>query len=239
MQWENLASDLLKRVSIAPGSTSLADALIDNLRLEPGLKVLDICPGSGLLAAMVAKEFDVEVTCVTGNSAIEASTETTAAALGVGDKVRVIPGVPAELPLPAEEFDRVYCLGQPWPPPTSHSVVSEVYRVLKPDCIVGLAGPAALLNTTPDYMTEALKEISGAAFKTPAYSALMFAQGGFHIVTAEFFSESFDYWRDWMNAVPDEIASDVFKRAVIEDAGKWLALGLVILRKPPKPNWAV
>jgi ubiquinone/menaquinone biosynthesis C-methylase UbiE len=239
MRWDTLEHDLHRRIAVAPGGSGLADALIDSLHIEPGQKVLDLCPGTGVLASMVAREHRADVTCITTVAKLEAATEATAAALGVSDRVRIFPGSPATLPFPSDEFDRIYCLGQPWTVQSSHQVIMEIYRVLKPDGMFGIAGPSAIVNKHPDYMKAALKHVEGAMLKTPAYAALMFAQEGFHIIVAEFFAESYEHWKEWLKNAPPEAVPDDFRRAVIQDEGKWLALGLIVLRKPPRPDWAV
>jgi ubiquinone/menaquinone biosynthesis C-methylase UbiE len=239
MRWESYKSDLIELAGFAPGGTALADKLVESLMLEPGLHVLDICTGQGVLASIVASEFDVEVTCLALDDRTESSAHAAAAALGVSGRVKVVTGLPAAIPLPAESFQRVYCLAHPYPHAASPGVVREIYRILAADGIIGLAGPAALSNETPGYMREALRELEGVTLRTPAYTALLFAREGFYIATAEYFSESFDHWQEWLRHAPPEIASDAMRKAVEEDGGRWLALGLMILRKPPKPEWAV
>ncbi|HDS30162.1 MAG TPA: class I SAM-dependent methyltransferase [Firmicutes bacterium] len=239
MRWETIEPDLRKRLWLAPGSTSLANELVSALHLAPGQKALDISPGTGVLASMAAREHRVDVTCIANEPKTEAAIETVAAALGVSDRVTVAHGTPSDTKLNPDEFDRIYSLGQPWIPLADHGVISEIYRVLKPDGFVGLAGPAAIINSTPDYMESVVKNVDGARLKTPAYTALMFAQEGFHIVNAEFYPHSYDHWIAWLREAPAELVTDDFRRAVIQDSGRWLALGLIVLRKPPRPSWAV
>ena len=239
MRWDTLKPDLIKLAGLAPGGIKLADRLIQALQLQPGQHVLDICTGRGLLASAIASEYEVEVTCLASDEKSEFWTQATAAALGVSDRVKVVMGPPAAIPLPAESFDRVYCLAHPYPHAASPGVVREIYRVLAADGVVGLAGPAALGNETPDYMRAALRELEGVTLRTPAYTALLFAREGFYIAAAEYFPQSFDHWKAWLEDAPHEIVSDAVRKAVVEDGGRWLSLGLIVLKKPPKPRWAV
>lgn len=240
MRWDTYEPDLVKRVALAPGGTALADHLIKALAPEPGQRMLDICPGAGVLASVIARELGVQVTCVAPDAATESAAEAGAAALGVSESVTVIPAVPTSLPLPSERFECIYCVAGPSPLTASSELIRELHRVLVPDGQIGLAGPAGLSNDPPDYMLRALNDIGeGVSIRTPAYTGLLFAREGFHIVTAEYVPDPYEHWLAWLDAAPEGFVSDALRQAIIEDEGRWLSLGLVVVSKPPKPTWAV
>ncbi len=234
MRWDTYEPDIVKQVSLAPGGTALAGALIERLELQDGINVLDLDPGPGVVAAVVAKEYGVKVTCIVDDSGSESALEDKAKVLGAADLVRVIPGKITEIPTPSEEFQSVYCLGHPFFPSPKSALARELYRVLAPDGVIAFAGPASLTNYTPDHMKNAFDGYGDIVLRTPAYTALLFAREGFHILTAEFMAGAWDHWMAWL-----EDDSGEFRKAALEDGGRWLSLGLIVLKKPPKPKWAV
>jgi len=239
MRWDSIQPDLLKRVELAPGGTRLADAVEESLDLNGVTDVLDLCPGAGVVASLLARDYQKKITCIVDDPASEELTEAAAQVLGVSDRVRVIPGKAKAVPVGSEEFQRIYAIGHPFTPSPSHENASELYRVLAPGGIVCIAGPVAFTNETPDYFKPALMEFGDVRVRTPAYGALMFSREGFHIVIAEYLPEAWDRWNEWLENSPPEAIPDILRRAIIEDGGRWLSLGLVVLRKPPRPNWAL
>ncbi len=238
MRWETCEPDIRERMSRRPGGEYVADALLEALELAEGLKVLDLSGGDGVLSALMAKEYGVDVTCVAEDASSEAESEASAKKLGVADRVRVIPGKPWSLAVRSEEFARVLCLGNPVLPNASPEAAKELYRVLGSDGTLGFAGPVSLGNTTPDYMRVAMAGFEGKALKTPAYTALMFSREGFHIAKAEYLGGAWDHWLRWLDAPADSIPEKL-REGIIEDGGRWLSMGLIVLKKPPKPRWAL
>ena len=239
MRWDTYDPEIREHAGLMPGGTDLVDALTAIMEFKPGQNVLDLCPGNGVVSALVAKEFQVDVTSIVDEAEEEAQAEASAKLVGMSDRVRVIPGAPVAIPVPSDEFQRIFCIGQPFLPPPVSELAKELYRVVSADGIVGLAGPAAMTNAIPDYMRDALEELGGIKLRTPAYTALHFSHEGFHILNAEFLPEAWDHWMAWLGSLQPEAISDKVRNAFLEDGGRWLSLGLIILRKPPRPGWAV
>jgi len=239
MRWDTYDPEIREHASMSPGGTALVDALVSALQIEPGQHILDLCPGNGLVAAVMAKELGVDVTCIADDPDHEARAEASARLLGVSDRVRVIPAGPSAIPVPAEDFHRVLCVGNPFLPIPTPELARELHRVLVADGVMGLAGPTSMSNDTPGYMRSSLSDFGTVILKTPAYTALLFSREGFHIVNAEYLPGSWDKWTEWLGIIPDESIFNALRRAIAEDGGQWLSLGLIVLRKPPKPSWAV
>ena len=239
MHWDIYSHEIRQLASRIPGGPYLIDRIVDYLDIEPGRKILNICPGTGIVGSMIAKEFNVATTVTSGDAATESDAETLAKELGVSHLVNVIPASADSLPVPSEEFDRIACVGTPFFVRSSPEVARELHRVLNADGMIGIAGPMSLRNETPNYMQAGLAEYPGVILRTPAYTALTFSREGFHIVKAEYIPEAWDRWKEWLDAMPAGKVPDAFRKAVIEDGGRWLSLGLILLRKPPRPQWAV
>jgi ubiquinone/menaquinone biosynthesis C-methylase UbiE len=239
MHWNDYEPELRKRANYIPGGTTVADILVEALEPAENQKILDLCPGPGILPSLIAKEFGAELTVLASNSDEERLAESTAQALGVLSRVRVIPGSVSAIPIAAEEFDRIYGMAYPFSPVASPTNAREVYRVLAPHGSVCFAGPAAFRNDTPEYFEHVLSEFDNVSVRTPAYTALMYSREGFHIIAAEYINGAWDRWLEWLEVAPPELLSENLRRAIIEDGGRWLSLGLITLRKPPRPSWAI
>lgn len=239
MQLETSGPEIRQDLMRRPGGAALVDALIQGLEIQPDQSVLDILPGHGAVSALLAANYGAKVTALAQDPSAESAIEETASRLGLSGRIKVVPGPIAAIPLPSESFDRIVKVADPFPIPATPGAVAEFHRVLAPDGLLGMAGAAAISNIVPDYMKDAFKSSSSAVFRTPAYAALTYAQEGFHIVRAEFFPEGYDHWLEWLKGSASESVHETFRKAVIEDGGRWLTLGLIILRKPPKPPWAV
>jgi ubiquinone/menaquinone biosynthesis C-methylase UbiE len=230
---------LIQHVEEIPGGAAMVEALISLLDLKNGLKVLDLGPGSGAIAALLAKQFKVHVTVLVSDPSGVASIQTMAQYFKIGDLIDVAVGTPASMQLESAQFDRMYSLAHPFPIPSAPGVIAEIHRVLKSNGLCCLAGPASMLNVTPDYMSGALVDYIGVTFRSPAWTALSFAREGFQIVRAEYLPGAYDKWTEWISNTSSANFSKAFITAVGKDKGRWLSLGIIALRKPPKPDWAV
>jgi len=239
MSWDMPETELRDQFNSIPGGIDLAKALVSQINPGPDSRALEITPGGAVIATMLAKDTNSNITFVAKNATIEAEAESLASSSGVSDKIRIIPASPLNLPLPAEEFNFVYGIGWPFNPHVTPELAREIYRVLVPDGVLTMAGPVSINNSFPDYMKDAIDDYPGVKPATPAYSALLFAREGFHIVTAEFFGGAWDYWNEWLEIAPPELVTDNLRNAIAEDGGRWLSLGIITLRKPPRPAWAV
>jgi hypothetical protein len=133
----------------------------------------------------------------------------------------------------------VFCIGNPFFPSASSEIADELLRVLKPDGFIGFAGPVSFQNDTPKYMEAGLVEFPGVRLRTPAWTALQYSKEGFHIFNAEYIHGAWDLWTDWLKSAPEGRVPSSFRNAIAEDGGRWLSLGLIVLRKPPRPRWAL
>jgi len=239
MTWESISQPMKDLMFAAPGGMSLGYELFGKLRISAGSRVLDLTPGNGIAGAVAAKQFKCRVHMLAENDRQTEEIPALAAGFDIDHQVEITTGNPASMPFPSDHFGSVYSIAFPTGVSLTPVIVRELYRVTEPGGFVGLAGPAGLKNETPPHMETALRTMRSGNLKTPALTALKLAYGGFHIISAEYMADSYSHWLEWLNSAPKDLITDIFRRAVIEDNGNWLALGLVIVKKPLKPDWAL
>jgi cyclopropane fatty-acyl-phospholipid synthase-like methyltransferase len=91
---------------LGPGTLDMALPLVDALRVRPGMRVLEVGGGTGQVATILAKAWDVTVFTLEpwhGGEDIQAR----AAAAGVTDRVIALTSRAQELPFAADTFDAV------------------------------------------------------------------------------------------------------------------------------------
>ena len=90
------------------GGLFLACDMAKMLKLQPGMRVLDLACGAGTTSIYLAKNFGVRVFAV--DEDLSASLPRRVEEAGVGDLVTPIPADARKLPFPPEFFDTVFCM---------------------------------------------------------------------------------------------------------------------------------
>jgi len=132
----------------------------------------------------------------------------------------------------------MYFIGSPFVTLLSLSFAKEAYRILKAGGILAIGGPFSLSNKVPSYMEEAVREIKEARLGTPAALGLKFCDAGFFIWKAEFVDGAWDLWKEWLEKPENHRGIESFVEGVKKDEGRWVSLGILVLKKPFKPSWA-
>lgn len=239
MHWELVDSKIVEHIGQLPGGIELVDSVVQALEIKPEHKVLDIANQSVAVAMAIVSGIGCQVTVPTGDAVRYGEALEQSEALGLKEKIKVVQGIPQATFQEESSADRITYIANPLPYPIRRKEVVEFRRVLAPDGMIAIAGPMSFTNDTPKYVSKAMRECGGRSIKTPAYTALMFGREGFHIIRAEYITGAWDLWLDWLDKAPDDFQSKRLREAVIEDQGRWLSMGIVILHKPPKPEWAV
>src|SRR2546423_11172497 len=106
MECPNPFTSVNEPAIVGPGSLDMALPLVDALRLRPGMRVLEVGGGTGQVATILAKAWDVTVFTLEpwhGGEDIQAR----AAAVGVTDRVVALTSRAQDLPFAADTFDGV------------------------------------------------------------------------------------------------------------------------------------
>jgi len=143
--------------SYHPGGLDLTRHLARTLQLRRDDRVLDVASGPGATAFLLASEFGVQVDGVDLGDETVAKANATAAAEGLGERVRFHLGDAERLPLPDASVDAIVCECAFCTFPDKPTAAAEMARVLKPGGKVGITDVAL----DPTRLHEELQSLAG------------------------------------------------------------------------------
>ena len=222
-----------------PAATSrLTDVMIEQARLEPDLRLLDVGCGSGTQACRLVEEHGIEVLGITTSQVgIDESTDR-ARSRGI-DRARFELRDATANGLPDDSFDRVWALESSHLMPDRTAFVSEAARVLRPggrfvmcDIVRLREIPFLELRRRSDEFA-ILREAYGSARMDPVESyAAAVRDNGLEVDQVVDLSEAtfptFSRWRDNLERHRDEVTDalgvrgvDTFEQSLDVLAGLW------------------
>jgi SAM-dependent methyltransferase len=223
---------------LGPGTLDMALPLVDALRVRPGMRVLEVGGGTGQVATILAKAWDVTVFTLEpwhGGEDIQAR----AAAAGVTDRVIALTSRAQELPFAADTFDAVLSInsfemiGDERP-----AALAEMVRVARPGARIGIAEPMCLPVAIPAEVAE-LDERGDLrfqqCFRTVAWNEALFERCGLRVVRGYYFPEARRWWLAY-EAQATQPGREVERELILRDNGRWLSLGLVVGQKATLPS---
>jgi len=224
---------------LGPGTLDMALPLVHAVAIQPGMRVLEVGGGTGQVATVLAKAFDVTVFTLEpwhGGEDIQAR----AAAAGVGDRVIGLTSQAQQLPFAADTFDAILSInsfemigpfergGDERP-----AALAEMVRVARPGARVGIAEPMCLPAPIPAEIA-ALDERGGLrfqrCFRTVAWNEALFERCGLRVIEAYYFPEARRWWLAY-EAQATQPGREVERELILRDDGRWLSLGLVVGQK--------
>lgn len=144
---------------IAKGIESTAEAFVERLNIQPGMKVLDVACGSGNLAVIAAKK-GAEVTGIDiADNLIEAAKQRAAAE---GLEIKFEQGDAEAMPYADESFDLVMTMFGAMFAPRPDVTAAELLRVCKP------GGRVAMANWTPEGFAGQMFKLGGKYVPPPS-----------------------------------------------------------------------
>jgi cyclopropane fatty-acyl-phospholipid synthase-like methyltransferase len=231
-EMKNPFLDLKDRVAWGPGSFEMALPLIEAVGIKAGLRVLEVGGGSGQIATVLARHWNVTVFTLEpwfGGEQIQA----VAAAAGVFDRVIAMKMRAQRMSFAEATFDAVISIGSFEMILDERAVALEqMVRVAKPGARIGIAEPMCLAAPIPPETAE-IDRANGLRFeehfRTVDWNVKLFRDAGLRITEQSYFEDAYKWWRQFgQRARPEE-------RDLIEaDRGRWLSLGMVVGEKPPR-----
>jgi len=221
--------------ALGPGTLEMALALTETLRIETGMRVLEVGGGSGHVATILAKDWGAYVITLEpwhGGDAIQARAEVA----GTGNCVLGLRTRAEDMPFANSTFDAVLSINSFEMiaiAGNQQRALAEMVRVARPGARVGIAEPMALAVPMPPDLAD-LDERGRLnfqlCFRTLKSNRVLIAQAGLHVEDAYYFPEAQVWWEAYA-AQATAHARAVERELIRRDAGRWLSLGLVVGRR--------
>lgn len=189
MEQANPFTSVDESAILGPGTLDMALPLVEALRIRPGMRVLEVGGGTGQVATILAKAFDVTVFTLEPWHGGEHIQERAAAA-GVGDRVIGLRCYAQELPFAAGTFDAVLSINSfEMIADDRPAALAEMVRVARPGARVGIAEPMCLPALIPPEIA-ALDERGELrfqhCFRTVEWNRDLFTQAGLAVTGASY-----------------------------------------------------
>jgi SAM-dependent methyltransferase len=221
--------------AMGPNPLWLAEALTARMRLEPGMRVLDLGCGKAITSIFLAREFGVNV--VAGDLWITPA-ENWRRVVDAGEQDRVLPlHVEAHnLPFASEYFDAVVSIDAYHYFGTDDLYLGYLRKFIRPGGQIGIAAPMlrAELSEVPEHLKPHW-DWDFWSLHTPGWWRQHWAKTGLvDVEVAELIPDGWRHWLLWDEVSyitrrgprPDLTESDLEMNRV--DAGRNFALGLVV-----------
>ncbi|NKB67720.1 MAG: methyltransferase domain-containing protein [Candidatus Latescibacteria bacterium] len=222
--------EITARVAHGPGSFEMALPLIKALGIRPGMRVLEVGAGSGQIATVLAREWNVVVFTLEPWGYPDQIQEVAQAA-GVWDRVVPLKLEVQSLPFANDSFDAIFSIGSfEMIGDDRQAALAQMIRVAKPGASIGIAEPMCLPTQIPKKVAELDKAHNlrfQHFFRTVQWNCDLFLENGLEISRKSYFPEAMAWWREY-------IKEGAERQLVEEDGGRWLSLGMVVGRKAQK-----
>jgi cyclopropane fatty-acyl-phospholipid synthase-like methyltransferase len=203
-----------------PGTPEMSLPVIEAVGIRPGMRVLEIGGGSGQVACILARHWNVMVVTLEpwhGGADIDARAQ----AEGVWDRVLPMKLEVQHLPFARESFDAVIAFGALEMIAQDRPIALEqIKRVLKRGSSFGIGKAMNRPVDNPAY-TE---------FDTLEQNVALFEHHGFEVTHAKYFEDGYQIWVEnlekyWQNSPPGE------REKILGDGGRSIANGLLVGKK--------
>jgi cyclopropane fatty-acyl-phospholipid synthase-like methyltransferase len=182
------------------------------------MRVLEIGAGSGKVACILAKHWNVMVIALEPWSD-GADIQARAAREGVWDRVMSMKLEVQNLPFARDGFDAVIAFGTLEMVGQDRAIALEqIKKILKPGSSFGIAEAMNLNVPKPSFEFDTLEQ-----------NRELFEHHGFEITHASYFEHGYQWWLDNANRIQKH---DEHERLVRADEGRSLSLGMLVGRKP-------
>jgi cyclopropane fatty-acyl-phospholipid synthase-like methyltransferase len=217
---ENPFLAVAERAVWNPGTLEMALPVVQRTGIQPGMRVLEIGGGSGQVACILAKHWNVTVVTLEpwhGGADIDAR----ARAEGVWDRVLPLKLEVQHLPFARDSFDAVIAFGAMEMIGKDRPIALEqIKRVLRPGGFFGIGEAMNRSVEKPAYME----------FDTLEQNKALLKHHGFEITHAAYFEDGYEMWLENLKGWKDVSAQERDK--IVSDGGRSIANGILIGRKP-------
>jgi ubiquinone/menaquinone biosynthesis C-methylase UbiE len=225
-----------------PGGLKLTEFLADKMKIQEGDKLLDVGTNRGYQTCFLAKEYKPFIIGVDPwGDAVE---ELRKNAEKWGVEANIL-GLKAGVPntnFADFSFDKVYSTTTLEMLRGMHGkkgykeAVEEIYRILKPGGVFGLAEPMHNDVKIPEEIYPYITKGDMPAPWTECFTTLeetveVLKSVGFKIIEADKAPDAQRWWEEFAEYDPDASGQGGDAEVIEKDKGRWLTLGYVIARK--------
>lgn len=224
----------MMELAMGPNPLWLTEYLTEGMKLEPGMKVLDLGCGKAASSVFIAKEFDVEVWSADLWIDAESNVKRVAEA-GFAGKIHPVHSEAHSLPFEQDFFDVIVSLDAYHYFGTSETYIGYLAKYLKREGSFGFVVPG-LTNEFDDEPPEHLKKFwywDWWTFHSPEWWRRHLDRSGKVVVAqADTMPDGWRYWLEWnqlyadLNHAPDEEAD-----MLTTDAGRNVGFTRCITRR--------
>ncbi len=201
-----------------PGTLEMALPVIEAVGLKAGMRVLELGAGSGKVACILAKHWNITVITLepwSDGADIQARTKRE----GVWDRVISMKLEAQHMPFSRSSFDAAIAFGTLEMIGTERPVdLEQVNRVLKPGACFGIGEAMNLDVPNPTFEFDTLEQ-----------NRALFEHHGFEVTHDVQTRHGYQWWLDNTERIQKH---DEHERLVLADAGQSLSLGMIVGRKP-------
>ncbi len=182
------------------GGLFLAADMADELKLQPGMKVLDLACGAGTTAVFLARRYGVQVYAVDKNELDAPKLLARAAAAGVGERVMPVKADARSLPFAPDFFDAVFCLNSYFYFGTDDLYLPYLMKFVALGGRICVGSPCYREELPPDAPEEWLVEFPDClAVHSPAWWRRHFEKIRIvRVLKSICHPESRVFWEDWL-----------------------------------------
>lgn len=209
----------------------MALPLVQAVGIQPGMRVLEVGAGSGQVAGVLAKHWDVSVVTMEIWGDLNAI-QKYAASLQVQNQVLAVNAKAQNLPFADGTFDAVISIGSfEMIGDERLEALNELVRVVRHGGRIGIAEPMCLPVQIPPDIAE-LDNLDGGSFqkcfRSVEWNFDLFRHCGLKIINRDYFVEARQWWMEYraQRRIPQSEQDLIYR-----DEGRWLSLGMVVGEK--------
>lgn len=212
-----------------PGSFEMAQALVESVRIKPGMRILEVGGGSGQIATIIAKHWSASVVTLEPWSD-GTEIQMYAKRQGVENQVLAMKVNAQSMPFASETFDAIISIGSfEMIGDERPQALSEMIRVAKRGARIGIAEPMCLSASIPDDIPDSeTKKSFQDCFSTLKWNCDLFTNHGLRIVDSYYFEDAYRWWEQYRDHAR---ISETEQQFITLDNGRWISLGLVVGEK--------
>ena len=221
---------LLAGVSGAANPLWMMEWLSESLKLEPGMRVLDLSCGRAMSAVFLRREFGVQVWATDLWFSASENLERIRDA-GVEDGVFPIHADARSLPFAVGFFDAIVAIDSYFYYGTDDLYLNYLARFVKPGGQVGIAGAGLMheMDSIPEHLREWWTADMGCLHSAAWWARHWGRTGIMDIEVADTLPDGWRLWLDWLRLIAPDNATEI--QALESDAGRHLGYVRVVGRR--------